>query len=199
MTQTSPLTTAKTKFLRKNNYQNLNNIQLKKKKIKTLKLMIKMKILKLMVKIRIQCSTDMGITRSLLPHNQGKFTLPLFGGNFVSFYQTKLPLKTVKSLPFSLIIVNFLIFSLNYHILYFQMYFQYFSFLQKYPINISKTGNILQSLEWKFSQKRLFLILRIFLIIYRAHFVRSSVRNVFFRTYYFRTVYFKITYLLCMF
>ena len=100
MTQTSPLTTAKTKFLRKNNYQNLNNIQLKKKKIKTLKLMIKMKILKLMVKIRIQCSTDMGITRSLLPHNQGKFTLPLFGGNFVSFYQTKLPLKTVKSLPF---------------------------------------------------------------------------------------------------
>ena len=35
-------------------------------------------------------------------------------------------------------------FSLNCHILYFQMYLQYFSFLQKYMNNESKTGNILQ-------------------------------------------------------
>ena len=49
--------------------------------------------------------------------------------------------------PFFLIMVNYPIFSLNDHILYFQMYFQYLSFLQKYPNNVSKTCNILQFLE----------------------------------------------------
>ena len=43
--------------------------------------------------------------------------------------------------------VNYPIFLLNYLILYFQMYFQYLFFLQKYPNNVSKTGNILQFME----------------------------------------------------
>ena len=63
--------------------------------------------------------------------------------------------------PFFLIMINYQIFPINYHILYFQMYSQYLSFLQKYPNNVSKTYNILQFLEQKFLQKRLFLIFRI--------------------------------------
>ena len=38
-------------------------------------------------------------------------------------------------------------FSFIVQILYFQMYFQYLSFLQKYSNNVSKTRNILQLLE----------------------------------------------------
>ena len=49
--------------------------------------------------------------------------------------------------PFSLIMINYQIFPINHHILHFQMYSQYLSFLQKYPNNVSKTYNILQSLE----------------------------------------------------
>ena len=52
--------------------------------------------------------------------------------------------------PFSLIKVNYPVFLINDHILYFQMYSQYLLFLQKYRNNISKIFKILQFLEWKF-------------------------------------------------
>ena len=40
--------------------------------------------------------------------------------------------------PFFLIMVNYPISLVNYHILYFQMYYQYLFFLSKYPNNVSK-------------------------------------------------------------
>ena len=45
--------------------------------------------------------------------------------------------------PLPLIMVNYPIFPINYHNLYFQMYFQYLFFLQKYPNNVSKKCKIL--------------------------------------------------------
>ena len=65
-------------------------------------------------------------------------------------------------------------------------YFQYLSFLPKYPNKESKTGNIQQFLQQKFSQKRLFLVFRIVSIIYQVHSLHSPVRNVFFCTYLFQ-------------
>ena len=55
----------------------------------------------------------------------------------------QITIKSVISLPFFLIMVIHLIFLINYHILYFHMYFQYFFFLQKSPNNVSKTFKIL--------------------------------------------------------
>ena len=53
-------------------------------------------------------------------------------------------------------------FSLNYHILCFQKNVQKFLFpKKKLPNSLSKTGTILQFLEYKFSFKILFLIFRI--------------------------------------
>ena len=63
--------------------------------------------------------------------------------------------------PFVLIMANYPIFPINYHILYFYMYFQCLSFLQKYLNNVSKTCKILQFLEQKLLQKQMFLIFRI--------------------------------------
>ena len=39
--------------------------------------------------------------------------------------------------PFFLIMINYKIFPINYHILYFQIYFQYLSFLQRHLNNVS--------------------------------------------------------------
>ena len=52
----------------------------------------------------------------------------------------KITIKESNRYPFFLIMVNYPIFSLNDHILYFQMYFQYFSFLSKHLNNVSKNG-----------------------------------------------------------
>ena len=66
----------------------------------------------------------MGITRSLLPQNQGKLPLPLFGGNFWvflhDFIRQNYHKKWSNRYPFLLIMVNYPIFSLNDHILCFQ-------------------------------------------------------------------------------
>ena len=115
----------------------------------------------------------------------------------------KITIKTVKSLPFVypffLIIVNYPIFSLNYHIISFQMYFQYSSFLLKYP----NTFQILVTFckFWNRSSHRndCFWFLELFSRIYQAHSVRSSVWNAFFVRNYFRTVSFTITDILCLF
>ena len=83
--------------------------------------------------------------------SQGKVHLHLFWGNvwliLHGFIRQNYHLKQSNRYPFFLIMVNYPIFSLKYHILYFQMYFQYLSFLPKYPNNVSKAGNILQFLE----------------------------------------------------
>ena len=93
----------------------------------------------------------MGITRSLLPQHQGNLPLPLFGGNFsvilYDLFRQNYHKNQSDRYPFPLIRVNYPIFPINYHILYFQMYFQYLSFLQKHPNNASKPSKILQFLE----------------------------------------------------
>ena len=108
---------------------------------------------------------QMGITRSPLPHHQGKLPIPLFGGQFsviLHDFMRKNYHKTSKlRYPFPLNRVNYPIFSLNYHILYYLVHFQYFSLLPNKPNNVSKMGNILQFLGYSFLQKRLFLIFRI--------------------------------------
>ena len=89
----------------------------------------------------------MVITRSPLPHNQGKLPLPLFGGIFGQFYMILLEKITIKTIQIVTLFPHYgklPYFSLNDQILYFQMYFQYLSFLLKYPNNVSKMGNILQ-------------------------------------------------------
>ena len=83
----------------------------------------------------------MRITRSLLPQQEVKLPLPLFGGIFwviLHDFIRQNYKKNSQTLPFFLNLFNCSIFSLNCHIVYFKMYFQYFSFLQKYPNNVLK-------------------------------------------------------------
>ena len=125
----------------------------------------------------------MGIDRSPLSQNQVKLPLPRFGGhlcNFAWFYSTKLPLKTVKSSPFFLIMVNYHIFSLNYHILYFHMCFQYISFLKKIRTIYQKRVTFRNFWNRSSHRNDCFWFLELFSTIYQAHSVGSSFRNVFF-------------------
>ena len=71
--------------------------------------------------------------------------------------------------------VNYPIFSLNYHILYFWMYFQYFSFLQKYPNNLSKRVTFCNFWNSGSRINYCFWFLELFSMIYQAHSVRSSI------------------------
>ena len=116
----------------------------------------------------------------------------------------KITIKPVKSLPFSPHYGKLPYFSLNYHILYFQMYF-----------NISLSFKNIRTIYqkrvtfcnfWNRSSHRndCFLFLELFSIIYQAHNVRSSVQNVFFCTYLFQKslisiAHFIIWYLICLF
>ena len=100
--------------------------------------------------------------------------------------------------------VNCLLFSLNCHILCFPNLYKSFSFLKKYSDNLSKTGNILQFLEWKFSKKRLFLIFRtVFNIILSTLSTFYSFKCIFsyilISEQFMSTSHFSITYLIYLF
>ena len=86
------------------------------------------------------------MTHSLLPQRQGKIPLPLLGGKFSvilhDFIRKNYHKNQSDRYPFFLIMVNYPIFSLNYHILYFHMYFQYLYFLQKYSKYNSLTDTV---------------------------------------------------------
>ena len=83
-----------------------------------------------------------GITCSPLPQHQGGLPLPLFGGNFLvilhDFIRQNYHKNQSYCYTFPFIMINYPIFLINYHILYFQMYYQYLFFSKKYPNNVFK-------------------------------------------------------------
>ena len=80
----------------------------------------------------------------------GELPLPFFGGNFGvilhDFFRPNYHKNQSNCKPFFLTIVNYPIFSLDYHIYVFRKNIKIFSFPKKYPNNLSKMGNILQFL-----------------------------------------------------
>ena len=109
-------------------------------------------------------SSQMGITRSPLPHHQGTLPLPLFGGKCLVILHDlldKITIKPVRSLPFYPQYGKFSRFFLYITTLYISDVFSIFIFLPKITEQCIKTCNILQFLEQKLLQKRLFLIFRI--------------------------------------
>ena len=134
----------------------------------------------------------MVITRFPLPQNQGKLPLPLFGGNhlgnFAWFYQTKLPLKTVKLLLFFLIMVN-------YPIVHYITTFYIFRCTSNIFLLSQSTRTMFQKrvtfcIFWNEISHRndCFWFLELFSILYQAHSVCYSVQNLLICMYLFQNI-----------
>ena len=83
----------------------------------------------------------MGITRTLLPYNKGEWPLPILGGNLLGVFCMivfdKITIKTVKSLTYFPHYGNLPYFSLNYHVLFSDV-FPIFFYPRKIPEQFTK-------------------------------------------------------------